>query len=95
MPFIILFSDGIDPLNLDSEAFASSSDGHDSSQEMRVSLTFEEAAKGVINYPFEINVKIQCIKCDGSKSELGFTVKTCPYCEGSGMDRLHKQDFSW
>ena len=34
-----------------------------------------------------------CNKCNGTRSELGYTGNICPYCEGTGEDRQHhRQD---
>jgi DnaJ-class molecular chaperone len=59
--------------------------GHDSTKDLVLTVTFEEAAKGCL-YSLQFNQKVVCYKCFGSKSEMGYQGNTCPYCEGTGLE---------
>ena len=59
--------------------------GFDATSDFIVTLTFEEAARGCI-YERVVNQKCICYKCEGSRSDLGFQGKSCPYCEGTGVE---------
>ncbi|KAI6172130.1 RING-type E3 ubiquitin transferase [Aphelenchoides besseyi] len=64
--------------------FADSAHGFDSTQELTVRLTFEEAARGV-QKTIDLNVVDSCTTCRGSGVKLGYKKVQCPYCNGTGM----------
>jgi DnaJ-class molecular chaperone len=66
--------------------WAESYSGHDSTKEYNVQLSFEEAAKGT-EYAVDLYKRVECPKCWGELSELGFTWQVCVYCEGTGSYR--------
>lgn len=71
--------------DLEYEQFAPSTWGIDSAKEMHITLSFEEAARGV-EMMLELPARTVCWKCQGSKSEPGYTWVICPYCEGTGIE---------
>lgn len=64
--------------------FGETSHGFDSSQEISVRISFEEAARGV-QKTVKINVIDACEPCKGSGVSLGYKKVSCPYCNGTGM----------
>ena len=60
-------------------------DGFDATREYVLPLSFEEAARGCIQY-IKVNFRVICVKCLGTKSEWGFQSNVCPYCEGTGVE---------
>uniref|UniRef100_A0A0K0F7C2 DnaJ homolog subfamily A member 3, mitochondrial (inferred by orthology to a human protein) n=1 Tax=Strongyloides venezuelensis TaxID=75913 RepID=A0A0K0F7C2_STRVS len=69
--------------------FADSYSGFDRTSQMVLSITFEEAVKGV-SKEINVNVVDNCIRCSGSGCEPPHKKVLCPYCNGSGM-RTSKQ----
>ena len=67
------------------QEFATSKDGHDATKEYILPVSFEDATRGCVQF-IDINLKVICIKCQGSKSEWGYTTNVCPYCEGTGVE---------
>ncbi len=57
--------------------------GHDGSSYMGLNIPFEDAAKGC-ECIIPIKVRMVCLKCEGTKSEMGYQGNICPYCEGTG-----------
>eukprot|EP00088_Acartia_fossae_P030736 TRINITY_DN3171_c0_g1_i5.p1 TRINITY_DN3171_c0_g1~~TRINITY_DN3171_c0_g1_i5.p1 ORF type:complete len:478 (-),score=78.65 TRINITY_DN3171_c0_g1_i5:457-1890(-) len=67
--------------------FAASLKGASISKEMIISLSFEESVRGrTVVVP--LRVIDTCDKCDGSRSEMGYQGKICPYCEGTGEETI-------
>ncbi len=58
--------------------------------EMPVTLTFEEAAKG-IEKSITLEKKDKCKTCEGSGAEPGTKVITCPVCHGQGQIRTTRR----
>jgi len=69
----------------DDRAYEASNYGTDKTKDIVLTITFEEAARGCI-YQVSINQKVECPKCFGSRAEIGFQGKSCPYCEGTGLE---------
>lgn len=67
------------------EDYAPNAQGIAPSSEYVVNLSFEEAARGAC-LEIEIRIRYICPKCRGTRSEMGYTGKTCPYCEGTGTE---------
>ncbi|CDW57040.1 protein tumorous imaginal discs [Trichuris trichiura] len=65
--------------------FAESQFGFDSAQELK-------AAKGVTRN-ISVNVVDTCPKCSGKKTEPGYKMVSCPYCNGSGMETFSQGPF--
>ncbi|CDW61169.1 DnaJ CXXCXGXG and DnaJ domain containing protein, partial [Trichuris trichiura] len=57
-----------------------------------MNLSFEEAAKGVTRN-ISVNVVDTCPKCSGKKTEPGYKMVSCPYCNGSGMETFSQGPF--
>ncbi|ODM89514.1 hypothetical protein Ocin01_17166 [Orchesella cincta] len=76
----------------DQEDFAESSFGYGAAQEIVMSLTFQEAARGV-HKDIMINVTDNCPKCNGSKCELGSKPAKCLQCNGTGMETIASGPF--
>lgn len=57
-----------------------------------MNLTFAQAARGV-NKDIIVNVVDTCIKCHGSRCELGTKPSKCQYCNGSGMETVSTGPF--
>jgi len=55
-------------------------------------LTFEEAARGVSKH-VQLNVVDTCHKCRGGRTEIGYTMVQCPYCNGTGMETFSQGPF--
>jgi len=69
------------------EDFAESMAGDTASREYIVQVTAEEAIRGV-RVGLQLRLVGICDKCNGSRSELGYTGKLCPYCEGTGQETI-------
>jgi DnaJ-class molecular chaperone len=41
---------------------------------------------GVKQHYIDLNVRALCIKCSGTRSEMGYTWQVCVYCEGTGIE---------
>lgn len=67
--------------------FADSHYGFGGAQEISLSLTFAQAARGV-NKEILMNVVDTCPKCRGTRSEPGTQPGRCTYCNGSGMETI-------
>ena len=65
--------------------FGTGFEGFDATREYIIPLSFEEATRGSIQY-VELNLKVICLRCLGSKSEWGYQSNVCPYCEGTGVE---------
>ena len=37
-----------------------------------------------VEFDLALSLKVVCPRCQGGKSEMGYTWNTCPYCEGTG-----------
>ncbi|KRX54504.1 Mitochonrial uncharacterized protein [Trichinella sp. T9] len=74
------------------DEFAESKFGFGSTQEYVMHLSFQEAAKGVTKTA-SINTVDVCQKCGGKKTELGYKMVSCPYCNGSGMETFSQGPF--
>jgi len=69
------------------EDFAESHAGNVESREYIVRVSAEEAVRGV-RVGVQLRLAGICDKCNGSRSELGFTGRLCPYCEGTGQETI-------
>jgi len=67
--------------------YAANHSGSESSREYIAQITFEEAFLGT-----SLAIQVRCVgvcdKCQGSRSELGYTGNICPYCEGTGEETV-------
>lgn len=59
--------------------------GTDKTSDIVLTVSFEEAARGC-SVGVRANQKVECPKCFGSRSEIGFQGKPCPFCEGTGLE---------
>lgn len=76
-------------------SFAANDDrfGFGESQEVQLSLTFKEAARGCTK-DVKVNVIDVCPQCDGTRAEPGYGKPVrCPYCNGSGMETISTGPF--
>jgi len=69
------------------EDFAETHAGSSGSREYIVQVSGKEAVTGV-TVGLQLRISGVCDKCRGSRSELGYTGNTCPYCEGTGMETI-------
>lgn len=69
------------------EDFAETHSGSESSREYIVQVTSKEAVVGV-RVGVQLRLSGVCDKCQGSRSELGYTGILCPYCEGTGQETM-------
>ena len=69
------------------EDFAESMAGDTTSREYIVQVSAEEAVRGV-RVGLQLRLAGICDKCNGSRSELGYTGRLCPYCEGTGQETI-------
>jgi len=69
------------------EDFAESMAGDTASREYIVQVSAEEAVRGV-RVGLQLRLVGICDKCNGSRSELGYTGRLCPYCEGTGQETI-------
>ena len=67
--------------------FAETYAGSDTTKEYIAKITFEEAFLGTVLTVQCRHVGV-CDKCQGSRSELGYTGNVCPYCEGTGQETV-------
>lgn len=72
--------------------FADSKFGFGAAQEVVMTLTFAQAARGV-NKDIDINVIDTCPKCFGSRCEPGTKPGKCHYCNGTGMETISTGPF--
>lgn len=72
--------------------FAESTFGFGGAQEIQMSISFAQAARGV-NKDVDINVVDTCLKCRGSKCEPGTKPGRCQYCNGTGMETISTGPF--
>ena len=67
--------------------YAATHSGSESSREYIAQITFDEAFLGT-----SLGIQVRCVgvcdKCQGSRSELGYTGNICPYCEGTGEETV-------
>jgi len=67
--------------------YAANHSGSESSREYIAQISFEEAFLGT-----SLAIQVRCVgvcdKCQGSRSELGYTGNICPYCEGTGEETV-------
>lgn len=61
--------------------------GYGAAQEIVMTLTFQEAARGV-HKDIMINVTDTCPKCGGKKCEPGSNPLKCGQCNGTGMETI-------
>ena len=61
--------------------YAETYSGTEATKEYIAKVSFEEAFLGC-SLEIQISYVGVCLKCDGSRSELGYTGNICPYCEG-------------
>ena len=59
--------------------------GTDKTSDIVLTVSFEEAARGC-SVGVRVNQKVECPKCFGSRADIGFQGKPCPYCEGTGLE---------
>ena len=67
--------------------YAETFSGQEVTKEYIAKISFNQAFLGTtlnIQYRY-IGV---CLKCNGSRSELGYTGNICPYCEGTGEETV-------
>ncbi|XP_014668628.1 PREDICTED: protein tumorous imaginal discs, mitochondrial-like [Priapulus caudatus] len=62
------------------------------SQQMTMSLSFQQAARGV-NRDITLNVLDTCATCKGSRAASGTKVEQCPQCNGTGMETVSTGPF--
>lgn len=74
------------------EDFSDSRFGFGGAQEVVMSLTFAQAARGV-NKDIDVNVVDTCVKCQGSRCEPGTKPGKCQYCNGTGMETISTGPF--
>lgn len=74
------------------EDFSESQFGFGGAQELHMTLTFAQAARGV-NKDVDINVVDTCLKCRGSRCEPGTKPGRCQYCNGTGMETISTGPF--
>ncbi|XP_058460049.1 protein tumorous imaginal discs, mitochondrial-like isoform X1 [Malaya genurostris] len=72
--------------------FSDSRFGFGGAQEVMMSLTFAQAARGV-NKDIDVNVVDTCPKCTGSRCEPGTKPGKCQYCNGTGMETISTGPF--
>uniref|UniRef100_A0A5K3G2E4 CR-type domain-containing protein n=2 Tax=Mesocestoides corti TaxID=53468 RepID=A0A5K3G2E4_MESCO len=72
--------------------FAESTFGFNTTREVVVNLSFEDAAKGVTK-DIAINVVVPCSTCEGSRCQPGTGMVTCPNCHGSGQETVSTGPF--
>ncbi|KAL5964754.1 hypothetical protein TSMEX_007465 [Taenia solium] len=72
--------------------FAESIFGFNTTKEVVVNLSFEDAARGVTR-EIAINVVVPCSTCEGSRCQPGTGMTTCPNCSGSGQETLSTGPF--
>ncbi|XP_052281507.1 protein tumorous imaginal discs, mitochondrial-like isoform X2 [Dreissena polymorpha] len=69
------------------EDFEDSVWGHSPASEVLMNVTFQEACRGV-NKEIELNTKMKCAVCKGTKAAPGYTPETCPQCQGTGVETM-------
>ena len=62
--------------------FAETYSGSEITKEYIAKISFEQAFLGT-SMDIHISYVGVCLKCNGSRSELGYTGNICPYCEGN------------
>jgi DnaJ family protein A protein 3 len=67
--------------------FSESKFGFGGAQEVIMSLSFSQAARGV-NKDIDVNVIDTCLKCNGSRCEPGTKPGKCQYCNGTGVETI-------
>ncbi|MCL4131815.1 UNVERIFIED_CONTAM: hypothetical protein GTU68_032917 [Idotea baltica] len=72
--------------------FAESNFGFGAAQEVQLTLTFTQAARGV-HKDITLNVVDTCPKCQGSRCDLGTKGVRCSYCNASGMETISTGPF--
>lgn len=72
--------------------FSESQFGFGGAQEVVMSISFAQAARGV-NKDIDINVVDTCLKCRGSRCEPGTKPGKCQYCNGTGMETISTGPF--
>ncbi|KAM7538428.1 hypothetical protein Aperf_G00000069585 [Anoplocephala perfoliata] len=73
--------------------FADSIFGFNTTREVVVNLSFEDAAKGITK-EISINVVVPCSICEGSRCQPGTGMTTCPICRGSGKETVTAGPFA-
>lgn len=69
------------------EDFAVNYSGEDISREHIARISFEESITGT-NVCLHLRVAGTCNKCMGSRAEMGYMGRVCPYCEGTGEETV-------
>ncbi|KAL5110993.1 hypothetical protein TcWFU_009901 [Taenia crassiceps] len=72
--------------------FAESIFGFNTTREVVINLSFEDAAKGVTR-EIAVNVVVPCSTCEGSRCQPGTGMTTCPNCSGSGQETISTGPF--
>lgn len=72
--------------------FAESIFGFDTTKEVTVTLSFEQAARGV-NKEISANMIDTCLRCNGTRAEPGTGTSTCPTCRGTGTENMNTGPF--
>ncbi|VDM33340.1 unnamed protein product [Hydatigera taeniaeformis] len=72
--------------------FAESIFGFNTTREVVINLSFEDAARGVTR-EVAINVVVPCTTCEGSRCQPGTGMTTCPKCSGSGQETVSTGPF--
>jgi len=67
--------------------FAESYAGSEATREYIISISAEDALLGT-DRTLNLRLPGTCNKCDGSRSQLGYTGNICPYCEGTGQETI-------
>lgn len=67
--------------------YASTHSGSEATREFIVQVSAEEAILGT-KVIVQLCIVAVCDKCQGSRSEMGYTGNICPYCEGTGKETV-------
>ncbi|MCL4141775.1 UNVERIFIED_CONTAM: hypothetical protein GTU68_059862, partial [Idotea baltica] len=87
-----IFGDFNKGFNMGEQDFAESNFGFGAAQEVQLTLTFTQAARGV-HKDITLNVVDTCPKCQGSRCDLGTKGVRCSYCNASGMETISTGPF--
>ncbi|VDL61501.1 unnamed protein product [Hymenolepis diminuta] len=72
--------------------FAESIFGFNTTREVVVNLSFEDACKGITK-EININTIVPCSTCEGSRCQPGTGMATCPNCHGTGNETISTGPF--
>jgi len=67
--------------------YAATNSGSEVTREFIVQVSADEAVLGT-EVVVQLRLVAVCDKCQGSRSELGYTGNICPYCEGTGKETV-------